>query len=181
MANRARSAMLMGLAVAVAAWMGGCSSDAQQQTTSDGAVSQDADFSVCKDTAAVVYMPGINVNSTTNDPQVPGVYVATLNSAVTEGTPQIVGPEIGLNTWVVSITNVADGTPADVTLTAERPWMPLHGHGATTYPVVTPGDPGKFTLSEIDFFMAGYWEQKLNLQPASGTAEKAAFAICVPQ
>jgi hypothetical protein len=181
MARRARSAMFMGLVVAGAASMGACSSDAQQQTTSDGAVSQDADFSVCQDTAAVIYMPGIKVDSTTPNPMTPGAYVATLDSAVTEGTPQIVGPEIGLNTWVVSITNAADGTKADVTMTAERPRMPLHGHGATTYPVVTPGDPGKFTISEIDFFMAGYWEQQLNLQPASGTAEKATFAICVPQ
>ena len=59
--------------------------------------------------------------------------------------------------------------------------MPLHGHGATTFPMVTPGDPGKYTVSKIDFFMAGYWEQKLDLQPASGTADKAVFAICVPQ
>jgi hypothetical protein len=36
-------------------------------------------------------------------------------------------------------------------------------------------------VSKIDFFMAGYWEQKLDLQPASGTADKAVFAICVPQ
>ena len=64
---------------------------------------------------------------------------------------------------------------------AERPTMPLHGHGATTFPMVTAGDAGKFTVSEIDFFMAGYWEQKLDLQPAAGTADKAVFAICVPQ
>src|SRR4029079_8482018 len=105
-------------------------------------------------------------------------YVATLNSAVTEGTPQIVGPEIGLNTRVVSITTAADNKPANVTMTAERPTMPLHGHGATTYPVVTPGDPGKFTLSEIDFFMAGYWEQKMNLMPGLGTDQEGTLCTC---
>ena len=150
----------------------GCSSDAQQ--TSDAAVSRDADFSVCQGTPAVTYRPGMNVMSTS------GAYLATLDSAVTEGTPPIVGPDIGLDTWSVSITN-ADGTAAEVTMTAERPWMPLHGHGATTFPMVSPGDPGKFTITGIDFFMAGYWEQKLDLQPTSGTADKAAFAICVPQ
>jgi hypothetical protein len=152
--------------------LAGCSSHGQQ--TLDAA-SQDADFSVCKDTPAVIYMPGIHVTSSSM------TYVATLDSAVTEGTVPVAGPEVGLNTWVVSVTNAADGTPADVTLMAERPTMPLHGHGATTFPTVTPGDPGKFTLSQIDFFMAGYWEQKLDLQPASGTPDKAAFAICVPQ
>ena len=44
----------------------------------------------------------------------------------------------------------------------------MHDHGATTYPVVTPGDPGTFTISEIDFFMAGYWELKLDLLPTAG-------------
>jgi hypothetical protein len=169
MARRCRSAALTCVGVLA---LGGCGSHAQQ--TSDAA-SQDADFSVCKDTPAIIYMPGMNVTSSSS------AFLATLDSAVTEGAAPIAGPEVGLNTWVVSITNAADGTPADLTVTAERPTMPIHGHGASTYPLVTPGDPGKFTISEIDFFMAGYWEQKLDLQPASGTPDKAAFAICVPQ
>jgi hypothetical protein len=177
MSRRFRSTVLTSLVTSLvlggAGWLAGCSSDAQQ--TSDAAVSRDADFSVCQDTAAVAYKPGIKVTSTS------GAYVATLNSAVTEGTPPIIGPDVGLNTWVVSISNAADNTPASVTMMAERPTMPLHGHGATTFPMVTPGDPGRYTVSEIDFFMAGYWEQKLDLQPASGTADKAVFAICVPQ
>jgi hypothetical protein len=65
-------------------------------------------------------------------------------------------------------------------MTAERPWMPLHGHGATTYPLVSPGDPGQFTVSKMSFFMAGYWEVKLDLQPPSGAADKLTFAICIP-
>jgi hypothetical protein len=173
MSNRFCSAILAGVVCASAGWLDGCGSDGQQ--SSDAAVSRDADFSVCQDTPAVVYMPGIKVTSTS------GAYMATLNSAVTEGTPPIIGPDVGLNTWVVSITNAADGTPASVTMMAERPTMPLHGHGATTFPTVTPGDPDKFTVSKIDFFMSGYWEQKLDLQPASGAADKAVFAICVPQ
>jgi hypothetical protein len=173
MSRRFGFAMLPALGLGCAASLAGCGSDGQQ--TSDAAVSRDADFSVCQDTPAVVYAPGIKVTSTS------GAYVATLDSAVTEGTPPIIGPDVGLNTWVVSITNAADGTPAGVAMMAERPTMPLHGHGATTFPTVTPADPDKFTVSKIDFFMAGYWEQKLDLQPASGTADKAVFAICVPQ
>ena len=158
---------------AIASLGGGCGSDAPQ--SSDAAVSRDADFSVCQDTPAVTYMPGITVMSTS------GAYVVTLTSAVTDGTPPIVGPQVGLNTWVVSVTNAADATPAAVPITAERPWMPLHNHGATTFPVATPGDAGKFTVSEIDFFMAGYWQQTLDLQPSSAAVDKASFAICVPQ
>jgi hypothetical protein len=135
----------------------------------------DADFAVCQDTPAVMYTPGMTVSSTS------GAYVAALVSAVTEGTPPIPAPEVGTDTWVVSVTDAVSGMPADVTMTAQRPTMPQHGHGATNTPVVTPGDPGTFTISEITFFQAGYWELKLDLQPAAGAADRVTFAICVPQ
>ena len=172
MPRRYRSAFLTYVVGAAALAVVGCGSKAQQ---SPDAAAMDADFAVCMGTPAAIYTPGIVVNSSS------GAYVATLDSAITEGTPQVNSPEVGLGTWVVSVTNAADGTPADVTMMAEKPWMPLHGHGATTFPAVAPGDPGKFTVSEIDFFMAGYWQQKLDLQPASGTPDKVAFDICVPQ
>jgi hypothetical protein len=107
--------------------------------------------------------------------------VATLVSAVTEGNPPIPAPEVGTDTFVVAVTDAASGTPADVTLTAQRPTMPLHGHGSPSFPVVTPGETGTFTISEIGFFMAGYWEMKLDLQPAAGAADRVTYAICVPQ
>jgi hypothetical protein len=173
MVRRFAFASLAHLGLAGVALLAGCGSDGQQNP--DGA-SHDADFSVCMDTPAVVYMPGMNVTSTS------GAYVATLESAVADLTPPINGPQVGFNTWVVALTNAADGTPADVTVMAERPTMPIHGHGAATYPVVTAGDPGTVTLSKIDFFQAGYWEQKLDLQPtAGGAVDNAAFAICVPR
>ena len=153
--------------------LAGCSSDAQ--LTLDAGGPTDADFAVCEGTPAVTYMPGMLVMSTS------GAYVGTLVSAETAGMPPVAVPEVGLGTWVVSVTDAAGGTPAAVTMTAERPWMPLHGHGATTYPLVTPGEPGVFTVSGMSFFMAGYWEVKLDLQPTSGAADKLTFAICVPQ
>jgi hypothetical protein len=174
MASRFHSGIMTCL-VGGAAALGACSSD-NHQASPDAAVWRDADFSVCADTPAVMYAAGMTVTSSS------AAYVATLDSAITEGTPPIIGPQVGLDTWVVSITNASDGTPAtDVTLTAEKPSMPIHMHGATTFPLVTPGDAGKYTLSKIDFFMAGYWEQKVYLQPPGGAQDRAAFAICVPQ
>jgi hypothetical protein len=153
-----------------AAMLAGCGSDGQQV---DAAV---PDFSVCLDTPGIPYEPGIFVTSRL------GAYRATLVSAVTEGPPLVDSPQIGKNnTWVVSVTDAMTGTPADVTLTSDRPWMPKHNHGATTDPVVTPGDPGMFTISGLDFFMAGYWQLKLNLVPTSGDPDDATFSICVPQ
>ena len=151
-------------------------STARDHTPTDtSGIHMDADFAVCEGTPAVTYTQGIMVTSTS------GAYAATLVSAVTEGTPPIPMPEVGLGTWVVSLTDVASGMPAaDVALTAQRPTMPLHGHGASNFPEVTPGDPGTFTIAKLNFFMAGYWELKLDLQPTTGAADRVTFAICVP-
>src|SRR4051812_46529327 len=110
--------------------VGGCGSDAHQPPDAD--LPTDADFAVCEMTPAVAYTPGMQVTSTQ------GGYVGTLVSAQTDRTPPVAVPEVGLGTWVISVTDAAAGTPADVMMTAERPWMPLHGHGATTYPTVSP-------------------------------------------
>lgn len=172
MRSRFRYAFLASIVAAGAIAVAGCGSDAQQ---TDAGMQMDADFTVCQDTPAVMYTPGMTVTSTA------GTYVAALVSAVTEGNPPVDGPEVGTDTFVVSVTDAASGMPASVTLTAQRPTMPLHGHGAPNFPVVTPGDPGTFTISEIGFFMAGYWELKLDLQPSAGAADHVTFAICVPQ
>src|SRR6185436_16339744 len=121
--------------VAGAVGFAGCSSDAGGTPTD--AASQEADFAQCADTPAVPYMAGVKVTSTS------GAYVVTLVSAKTDfsdGSP--------------SVNYAAVGTPADMTMTAERPTMPRHGHGAATYPTVTPGDAGAFTMSGIIFFQA---------------------------
>src|SRR5262245_30503512 len=175
MLRRFVSATLAGTVAAVCGTLAGCGSTAVQPPPD--ASPQDADFVLCQDTPAVMYTPGMFVTSMS------GAYVVTLVSAKTEftdGTPTVDHPEVGLGLWVVAVTDAATSAPAAVTLTAERPTMPRHTHGASTYPLVTPGDTGTFTLSKIDFFMPGYWEQRVNLQPASGTADRAAFAICVP-
>jgi len=130
---------------------------------------------------AVDYMPGLIATSPS------GAYQATLVSATTvvvAGSPPVDGSLSGDNTWIVSVANAGDagaGTPADVTMTAEKPFMPKHGHGDMTFPTVTPGDPGMFTITKIDFFMLGYWSVPLDLQPTSGAADKVTFAICVRQ
>ena len=166
-----RCAIFAGSVALAAIAFAGCGSDAHH---TDGGANMDADFSKCLDTPAVMYMPGMEVTSTS------GAYVVELVSAVTEGPPPIPSVEIGVDTFVVSVTDAASGMPADVMLTAQRPTMPRHNHGAPIDPVVTPGDPGTFTISMLKFIMGGYWELKLDLQPATGAADRATFAICVP-
>ena len=172
MARRFLYAILTCIVAGGAFAFAGCGSDAQHP---DGSVHMDADFAVCIDTPAVTYVPGMMVTSRS------GAYVVELVSAVTEATPPIPGPEVGDGIWDVAVTDAASGMPADVMLTAQRPTMPLHGHGAPYDPVTTPGDPGRFTISKLKFIMAGYWEEKLDLQPPAGEADLATFAICVPE
>jgi hypothetical protein len=171
-------AILAGSACAVAGGAMGCGSSNGQPTDDGG--SQDADFVQCAMSPAVDYMPGISVTSAS------GNYVATLVSAKTDfadGTSANTAAT-GTDAFVVSIANAADagGGPAtDVMLTAERPWMPFHNHGATTYPTVTPGDPGTFNIGGIVFFQTGYWSEVLDLTPAAGGTDKATFALCIRQ
>lgn len=157
--------------------LAGCSSDAGVVTAPpDASVSHDADFSKCQDTPAVIYMPGVAVIATSTS----GDWVATLVSVHSDGPPALDSPQQGLNTWVFSVTAALTGEPAQITVISERPWMPLHGHGQSTTPVVTPGDPGTYSISGIDPFMAGWWQLKLDLPQVDGVDDKVTFDICVP-
>jgi len=161
--------------VSAGAGLAGCSSDAGAVPTDGGmTVAHDADFSKCADTPAVIYMPGVMATSSGGD------YVAALVSVHSDGPPALESPQIGLNTWVFTVSDAVTGAPAQISVTSERPWMPLHGHGQSTTPVVTPGDAGMYTVTGIDFFMAGYWQIKLDLPQMAGIDDKLTFDICVP-
>ena len=59
--------------------------------------------------------------------------------------------------------------------------MPVHKHGGATIPAIMAAQGGGvFTVSGIDFFMGGYWELYLDLQPAgAATADRVTFSICI--
>lgn len=188
MRTGARAAALVclgGLATTIAA----CGSGSPSRTGS-GLSGMDADFSVCAMTPAVDYAPGISVASMS------GAYTATLQSATTtdgRGGAPVQTAAIGYGTFTVAITPTADagmpgaidgltmsippvptGVPAD-------PYMPQHGHGGSTIPTITSQGGGVFAVSNIDFFMGGYWQLYLDLQPASGgPADRVTFLICIP-
>jgi hypothetical protein len=176
MASRFGSAILTCL-VAATGGAAGCSSDPGQAPMTDAAVmSHDADFSKCQDTPAVVYVAGSMPMATSSS----GLWMGTLVSIHSDGPPALDTPQLGLNTWVFVLKDAATGAPAQVSLIAERPWMPMHGHGQSTDVVVTPGDAGMYTISGIDPFQAGWWEIKLDMPPIEGVDDKMAFDICVP-
>lgn len=180
MASRFGSALLKVTVASLAAATGGvagCSSDPGAKPPTDASpMSHDADFSKCQDTPAVVYTPGLMPMATSSS----GLWMGTLVSIHSDGPPALDTPQLGLNTWVFVLKDAAAGSPAQVTVIAERPWMPMHGHGQSTDVVVTPGDPGTYTISGIDPFQAGWWEIKLDMPPIEGVDDKMAFDVCVP-
>lgn len=152
-----------------------------------GSAGHDADFSVCSGTPAIPYAPGMSVLSAS------GAYRATISSASTADSSGASTPTaaIGLATLTVGIATAADGGAAagDVTMTVPPspaqvpadPYMPVHKHGASTSPVVAAQGGGAFGVSNVDFFMGGFWELYLDLQaPGASSTDRVTFQICIP-
>jgi len=117
------------------------------------------DFSVCANVDAGPYMAGTTVTSSA------GAFAATLVSVSTKtangATVEV--PTVGQSTFTVSVTE-ADGSvwPA-LQIKAEKPYMPFHMHGSPNFPTVSGQGGGTYDVSEITFFMSGYWEVTLDL------------------
>jgi hypothetical protein len=140
----------------------------------------DADFTVCAGSDAGPYAPGVIERSQG------GGFDVTLTDAERSGMALSSGPGVGLNTFTFVLRDAAGAVPVGMTVTAEKPYMPKHMHGATTFPTVTDQGDGTFVVSEINFFMPGYWELTLDLSPSSvggdapATSDKVVFSVCVP-
>ena len=119
-------------------------------------------------------------------------------SAVTDqgaGAAQVPTAAIGYDTFTMAVTSVVDGgadagavapdglmmtTPAVPDSVPADPYMPRHGHGASTVPAITAQGGGLFSVAAIDFFMGGYWQLYLDLTPSGGAADPVTFDICIP-
>lgn len=82
-------------------------------------------------------------------------------------------PGMGDNTWMVSLSD------PDASVTAVTPYMPDHGHGTPVEAIVNATDPGEFTITPVNLFMAGLWEVTLDILTGAGTTEQVVFAFCV--
>ena len=92
--------------------------------------------------------------------------------ALIESTP--IPQDLTLYTWVLEVRD-ADGQPIDGASVVAEPTMPDHGHG--TFPITTPGvtaeGVGRFTLTDMDLFMAGVWQIELRI--TAGDVSDTAF------
>jgi hypothetical protein len=131
--------------------------------------------------------------------------MATLVSVQTTSTngPPVDVPAVGVSTFDLTIADASGGVPVGLTVTADKPYMPLHRHYASVAPVVTSTQAGTFVMSNISFFQPGDFEVTLHLQiapPGAGasdggdsdggddgggaaptsTTDKIVLEICVP-
>lgn len=89
-------------------------------------------------------------------------------------------PERFVNTWSLQVQgpNGQPVTDASLSVTA---FMPDHGHGSPSPPVIEPGEElGDFTMGPFDLWMPGIWE--LRFVAVSGdTTSLAVLSICVQE
>lgn len=113
-------------------------------------------------------------------------YVANLDKAtaanmamvrLVEATPG--PPDRGDNTWMFEVSD-ASGTPMEPDAITVKPWMPDHGHGTTPsrFTPAAAGQPGRYQLGPMNFFMPGFWIVTLTIERA-GQADEVTFSFCV--
>ena len=68
-------------------------------------------------------------------------------------------PQLYTNDWVVEIKDQNGQPMTDASGLVVEPYMPEHGHGARTPPVLVPLDtPGQFDVTEMSLHMKGTWD-----------------------
>ncbi|HVT08421.1 MAG TPA: hypothetical protein VHO67_13260 [Polyangia bacterium] len=155
----------------------GCGSGQPAKADASSATPQ---FAVCAGVDAGPYMPGLVFSSRS------GAWNATVLSVLTTSAdaPPVDAPAVGLSTFRLAIADASGQPPVAVSLTAEKPYMPFHGHSASIVPQVAAGADGAggtFTISNISFFMTGVFELGLDLQfSASAASDRIVLTVCVP-
>jgi hypothetical protein len=71
-------------------------------------------------------------------------------------------PVVGLDAAELTVTDASSAPVAGLTVTVV-PWMPAHGHGTSTTPVVSETSPGVYVATPIALPMPGEWELRTTL------------------
>jgi hypothetical protein len=84
-------------------------------------------------------------------------------------------PDIGDNTWSLSVRDADDDSALSSCSLDVRPWMPDHEHGSNN-PTGSESAPGTYTVSGLLFIMPGYWESTVSVdcQPGGDDDDSAA-------
>src|SRR5260221_9122655 len=86
-------------------------------------------------------------------------------------------PQRGTNTAELTVTNVADGMARDDLTVAVVPFMPSMNHGSSA-PTVAPEGHGKYQITQLYLYMAGYWELRTSFSGPMN--DHATLAVQIP-
>lgn len=140
-------------------------SDAPAPTGSAGAAGVDGGLVSCaKDARAQVYSPGMTQPGASN--------LISARLVTIDPAPALVGT----NHWVVELRDAA-GAPIETTSLTVKPFMPLHGHGASVVPTVVSRGQGTYDIDNVVLFMPGLWQITLSVD--APTHDSAVFTFCV--
>lgn len=87
-------------------------------------------------------------------------------------------PQVGNNTWMLTITD-ASGTPIPDATVSVTPFMPVHGHGTPVTSVITPKGSGSYEADKVNFVMPGPWEITIDVTLSGGGSDSVMFPFCV--
>lgn len=88
-------------------------------------------------------------------------------------------PQKGTNEWEIAVSDL-NGDPMEELGIAVFPFMPDHGHGTSTDPVVTTGEePGEYSIDDIELVMGGRWEIRLEIDDGGADPDEVVFTFCV--
>lgn len=86
-------------------------------------------------------------------------------------------PGRGTNLALFTITHHEGGAPAEGLRFTVEPWMPGHGHGSPTVPVVEEQGEGEYLVRAIDLTMAGEWELRVRITEPQQDSFDATFHV----
>jgi hypothetical protein len=88
--------------------------------------------------------------------------------------PIVVGEDFDVRVIVYDAADMST-MMSDATVDVDA-WMPLHGHGMSVTPTITPNGDGTFVASGMQFSMTGHWEVTVEVTHGEVT-EQVVFDI----
>jgi hypothetical protein len=179
MASESRAVRHFLTAIAVAGLaLPACHSTSQAD---DAGVVADADFVTCLgETRAPPFVGGMQVMSRN------GTFVLkVLANTYTDGMGKVITgkPAKGVDQWMIETDVASSSAPIDGLAMDVVPFMPDHGHGTSVAVTVTPEGSGRYMISPLYLYMAGYWEITFDITDSSGATpvtDSAIVKVCVP-
>lgn len=88
-------------------------------------------------------------------------------------------PAQGYNAWTLLVREVATCAPVPGLVLDAVPFMPTHGHGSPTVPVITDLGDGTYGVDPLNLFMDGYWRVRITISSEALGDDRAAFHLCI--